>query len=132
MRENGDSNLLTKKEQIKINKDIAKLERSLGGIKNMRKLPGAVFIVDPNIERTAVKEANKLGIPVVAITDTNCDPEGIDYVVPGNDDAIKSIKLFLEYFSESLSKGSMKSKKNDDHSDSKDCLLYTSPSPRDS
>jgi len=120
MRENGDFSLLTKKEQIKIDKEIVKLERTLGGIKNMRKLPGAVFVVDPNIERTAVKEANKLGIPVVAITDTNCDPDGIDFVVPGNDDAIKSIKLFLEYFSESLSKGSMKAKKDDNHGDSKD------------
>jgi small subunit ribosomal protein S2 len=124
MRENGDFSLLTKKEQIKVNKDIIKLERSLGGIKNMRKLPGAVFIIDPNIERTAVKEANKLGIPVVAITDTNCDPEGIDYVVPGNDDAIKSIKLFLDYFSNSLSKGSLKSKnKEDGSSDAKDVDL---------
>ena len=123
MRENGDFSLLTKKEQIKVNKDIVKLERSLGGIKNMRKLPGAVFIIDPNIEKTAVKEANKLGIPVVAITDTNCDPDGIDYVVPGNDDAIKSIKLFLEYFSNSLSKGSMKSKGKDDSAEGKDADL---------
>jgi small subunit ribosomal protein S2 len=77
---------------------MAKLEKNLGGIKNMRKLPGAVFVIDPNNEKIAIKEANNLGIPVVAITDTNCDPEGIDYIVPGNDDAIKSITMFTEYF----------------------------------
>lgn len=106
MKETGDFKLLTKKEQSKIEKEVAKLERNLGGIKNMRKLPGAVFIIDPNNERIAVQEANNLGIPVIAITDTNCDPEGIDFVVPGNDDALKSISLFLEYFSGAVSEGS--------------------------
>lgn len=105
MKETGDYKLLTKKEQSKIEKEVTKLERNLGGIKNMRKLPGAVFIVDPNNERIAVKEANNLGIPVVAITDTNCDPEGVDFIVPGNDDAIKSITLFLDYFSGAVSEG---------------------------
>ena len=105
MKETGDYKLLTKKEQSKIEKEVTKLERTLGGIKNMRKLPGAVFIVDPNNERIAVKEANNLGIPVVAITDTNCDPEGVDFIVPGNDDAIKSITLFLDYFSGAVSEG---------------------------
>ena len=106
MKETGDFKLLTKKEQSKIEKEVAKLEKNLGGIKNMRKLPGAVFVVDPNNERIAVKEANNLGIPVVAITDTNCDPEGVDFIVPGNDDAIKSITLFLEYFSGAVTEGS--------------------------
>lgn len=106
MKETGDFSLLTKKEQSKIDKDVIKLEKNLGGIKDMRKLPGAVFVVDPSNEKTAIQEANKLGIPVVAITDTNCDPDGIDYVVPGNDDAIKSISLFVDYFSQSVIEGS--------------------------
>lgn len=108
MKETGDFNLLTKKERIKIDKDVVKLERNLGGIKDMRKLPGAILIVDPNNEKIAVLEANKLGIPVVAITDTNCDTDGIDYIVPGNDDAIKSVSMFTNYFANSVSAGSKK------------------------
>ena len=105
MKETGDFDLLTKKERNKIEKEVDKLERNLGGIKDMRKLPGAIFIVDPNEERIAVNEAKSLGIPIVAITDTNCDPENVDYIVPGNDDAIKSITIFTEYFADSVSKG---------------------------
>lgn len=105
MRETGDFQLLTKKERIKIEKDVAKLEKNLGGIKDMRKIPGAVFVIDPNNERISIQEANKLGIPVIAITDTNCDPEGIDYVVPGNDDAIKSIQIFADYFASAVAAG---------------------------
>lgn len=112
MKENGDFKLLTKKEQSKVEKDVAKLERNLGGIKNMRKLPGAVVIVDPNNERIAVQEANKLNIPVIAVTDTNCDPAGIDFIVPGNDDAIKSITIFSEYFSQAVSEGGKGKKMN--------------------
>jgi small subunit ribosomal protein S2 len=89
---------------------VAKLERNLGGIKDMRKLPGAILIIDPNSERIAIKEANVLNIPVVALIDTNCDPEGVDYVVPGNDDAIKSIILFSEYFANSVVEGSTQAK----------------------
>lgn len=111
MKETGDFKLLKKKEQSKIEKDMAKLERNLGGIKNMRKLPGAVFVIDPNNEKIAIKEANNLNIPVVAITDTNCDPTGIDYIVPGNDDAIKSITMFTEYFSNAVAEGSKGVKK---------------------
>jgi len=110
MKETGDFSLLTKKERIKIDKEVVKLERNLGGIKDMRKLPGAVVIVDPNNERIAVQEANKLGIPVVALTDTNCDPDGVDYVVPGNDDAIKSVTLFVEYFGAAVMEGTSGSK----------------------
>jgi small subunit ribosomal protein S2 len=113
MKETGDFKLLKKKEQSKIEKDMAKLEKNLGGIKNMRKLPGAIFIVDPNNEKIAVKEANNLNIPVVAITDTNCDPEGIDFIVPGNDDAIKSITMFTEYFAGAVAEGSKGVKKSD-------------------
>lgn len=112
MKENGDFTLLTKKEQSKINKEVEKLERNLGGIKNMRKVPGALFVVDPNNERIAIAEAIHLGIPVIAITDTNCDPTGIDYVVPGNDDAIKSITLFSKYFAQAVAEGESKVKKD--------------------
>lgn len=105
MKETGDFGLLTKKERSKIEKDVIKLEKNLGGIKDMRKLPGALFVVDPSAERIAIQEANKLGIPVVAITDTNCDPDGVDYIVPGNDDAIKSVSLFAEYFAQSVMEG---------------------------
>ena len=110
MKANGDFDLLTKKERIKIEKDVAKLERNLGGIKNMRKVPGAVFVVDPSSEHIAVQEAKVLGIPVVAITDTNCNPDDIDYVVPGNDDAIKSVTLFTDYFANAILEGASKAK----------------------
>lgn len=110
MKETGDFNLLTKKERSKIEKEIAKLEKNLGGIREMRKLPGAIFIIDPGLEKIAVKEANTLGIPVIAITDTNCDPSGIDYVVPGNDDALKSISIFTEYFAQAVLSGQSISK----------------------
>jgi small subunit ribosomal protein S2 len=93
MQENGTFDLLPKKEVIKLNLEIEKLEKYLGGVKNMKKLPGALFIVDPRKERNAIAEAHKLGIPIVAIVDTNCDPDEIDYVIPGNDDAIRAIKL---------------------------------------
>ncbi|MCL1903403.1 MAG: 30S ribosomal protein S2 [Oscillospiraceae bacterium] len=93
METDGTFDLLPKKEVIKLNLEISKLEKFLGGIKNMTKLPGALFVVDPKKERIAVLEAKKLGIPVVAIVDTNCDPDEIDYVIPGNDDAIRSVKL---------------------------------------
>jgi small subunit ribosomal protein S2 len=93
MKEDGTFDLLPKKEVIKLNLEIEKLEKFLGGIKSMEKLPGALFIVDPKKEKIAVLEARKLGIPIVAIVDTNCDPDEIDYVIPGNDDAIRSVKL---------------------------------------
>ena len=93
MGEDGTFDLLPKKEVIKLNLEIEKLEKFLGGIKNMDKLPKALFIVDPRKERIAVAEAKKLGIPIIAIVDTNCDPDEIDYVIPGNDDAIRAVKL---------------------------------------
>ena len=112
MKETGDFGLLTKKERINVEKEVIKLEKVLGGIKDMRKLPGALFVVDPNNERIAILEANKLGIPVVAITDTNCDPTGVDFVVPGNDDAIKSVSMFTEYFANSVAEGMNIARKN--------------------
>ena len=120
MKETGDFGLLTKKERINIEKEVIKLEKVLGGIKDMRKLPGALFVVDPNNERIAILEANNLGIPVVAITDTNCDPTGVDYVVPGNDDAIKSVSMFTEYFANSVTEGMNLAKKNNKIESSKD------------
>ena len=93
MEEDGTFDLLPKKEVVKLNLEIEKLEKFLGGIKEMKELPGALFIVDPRKERIAVSEAKKLGIPIVAIVDTNCDPDEIDYVIPGNDDAIRAVRL---------------------------------------
>ena len=93
METDGTFELLPKKEVIKLNLEIEKLEKFLGGIKTMKTLPGALFIVDPRKERIAVAEAKNLGIPIVAIVDTNCDPDEIDYVIPGNDDAIRAVKL---------------------------------------
>ena len=93
MEEDGAFEVLSKKEVAKLVNERERLERFLGGIKYMDKLPGAIFIVDPRKERIAVAEARKLGIPVVAIVDTNCDPDEIDYVIPGNDDAIRAVKL---------------------------------------
>jgi small subunit ribosomal protein S2 len=93
MKKDGSINRYTKKEAMKLEKDLVKLEKNLGGIKNMDELPGAVFIVDPKKEHIAVKETKKLGIPLVAIADTNCDPDDIDYIIPGNDDAIRAIRL---------------------------------------
>ena len=93
MQQDGTFDLLPKKEVIKLQLEIAKLEKYLGGVKEMKKLPGAMFVVDPRKEKNAIAEARKLGIPVVAIVDTNCDPDEVDYVIPGNDDAIRAIKL---------------------------------------
>jgi small subunit ribosomal protein S2 len=94
MEEDGTLFALTKREQVMIKRDRDKLLKSLGGIKGMSKLPGMLFVIDPHKEHIAVDEARKLEIPVVAITDTNCDPDVIDFVIPGNDDAIRAIKLF--------------------------------------
>ena len=93
MEANGEFDLLPKKEVIKLKDEMQKLQINLGGIKDMKKMPGVMFIVDPHNEDIAVAEARKLNIPIVAITDTNCDPDVIDYVIPGNDDAIRAIKL---------------------------------------
>ena len=93
MEQSGEFDLLPKKEVAKLKEEFAKLEANLGGIREMTKLPGVMFIVDPHNEDIAVAEARKLNIPIVAITDTNCDPDVIDYVIPGNDDAIRAVKL---------------------------------------
>lgn len=96
---------LTKKEKLGVEKEVEKLTKTLGGIRNMNRPPAALFIIDPGKEHIAKKEANRLGIPVVAVADTNCNPEGIDYLVPGNDDAIKSIRLFAAKAAEACLQG---------------------------
>ena len=105
MQEDGTFDLLPKKEVIKLTNEIDKLEKFLGGIKEMKKLPGALFIVDPRKEKIAVAEAKKLGIPVVAIVDTNCDPDDVDYVIPGNDDAIRAVKLIAGAMADAVIEG---------------------------
>ncbi len=105
MEEDGTFELLPKKEVIKLNHEIEKLEKFLGGIKGMEKLPGALFIVDPRKEKIAVSEARKLGIPIVAIVDTNCDPDDVDYVIPGNDDAIRAVKLIASTMANAIIEG---------------------------
>jgi small subunit ribosomal protein S2 len=105
MEEDGTFNLLPKKEVIKLQLEIAKLEKYLGGVKEMKKLPSALFVVDPRKEKNAIAEAKKLGIPVVAIVDTNCDPDEVDYVIPGNDDAIRAIKLISSTMANAVMEG---------------------------
>ena len=105
MRDDGTFELLPKKEVIKLNLEIEKLEKFLGGIQDMHKIPGALFIVDPRKEKIAVQEAHKLGIPIVAIVDTNCDPDEVDYVIPGNDDAIRAVKLITQTMAAAVIEG---------------------------
>ncbi len=105
MQEDGTFDMLPKKEVMKHLGEIAKLEKYLGGVENMKALPGALFIVDTRKERNAIAEAHKLGIPVVAIADTNCDPDEIDYVIPGNDDAIRAIKLISSIMANAMLEG---------------------------
>ena len=105
MKEDGTFDLLTKKEAAKLDLEIEKLEKFLGGITGMKKIPDAMFIVDPRKERIAVAEAHKLGIPIIAIVDTNCDPDEIDYVIPGNDDAIRAVRLISGAMADSVIEG---------------------------
>ena len=105
MEEDGTFAMLPKKEVIKHQGEIEKLEKYLGGVKNMKKLPGALFIVDPRKERNAILEARKLHIPIVAIVDTNCDPDEVDYVIPGNDDAIRAIRLIAQTMANAVVEG---------------------------
>ena len=105
MQEDGTFDLLPKKEVIKLNLEIDRLEKFLGGIKDMSEMPGALFVVDPRKEKIAVAEAKKLGIPVVAIVDTNCDPDEVDFVIPGNDDAIRAVKLIAGAMADAIIEG---------------------------
>ena len=105
MSEDGTFDVLPKKEVIQLKKEWEKLEKNLGGIKEMKKIPDAIFVVDPKKERIAIAEARKLDIPVVAIVDTNCDPDAADYVIPGNDDAIRAVKLICSAMSQAIIEG---------------------------
>jgi small subunit ribosomal protein S2 len=105
MEKNGTFEVLPKKEVIKLKKEMVDLEKNLGGIKTLKRTPGAMFVVDPRKERNAILEARKLGIPVVAIVDTNCDPDEVDYVIPGNDDAIRAVKLIAAKIADAILEG---------------------------
>ena len=102
MQEDGTFDVLPKKEVIALRKEMDKLQKNLGGIKEMRELPDAIFVVDPKKERICVQEAHTLGIPLIGICDTNCDPEELDYVIPGNDDAIRAVKLIVSKMADAV------------------------------
>ena len=102
MSEDGTFDVLPKKEVIKLKKEWEKLEKNLGGIKEMKTIPDAIFVVDPKKERICVQEAHTLGIPLIGIADTNCDPEELDYVIPGNDDAIRAVKLIVSKMADAV------------------------------
>ena len=102
MEEDGTFEVLPKKEVIELKKELAKLQKNIGGIKEMKRLPDAIFIVDPKKERICVQEAHTLGIPLIGICDTNCDPEELDYVIPGNDDAIRAVKLIVSKMADAV------------------------------
>lgn len=112
MATDGSFDKFTKKEALMLARDRDKLERNLGGIKEMSHLPGAMFVIDPRKEQIAIKEANRLGIPVVALTDTNCDPDGVDFVIPGNDDALRSIRLFAGAMADACLEGARRAGTN--------------------
>ena len=113
MQEDGSISKFPKKEILLMGKERVKLERNIGGIKNMRSLPAAVIVIDPNKEQIAVKEANKLNIPVIALADTNCNPDGISYIIPGNDDAIRAIKLITSAIADAVLDGRSQLKEKD-------------------
>ena len=102
MQEDGTFDVLPKKEVIALKKEMDKLQKNLGGIKDMKKIPDAIFVVDPKKERICVQEAHTLGIPLIGIADTNCDPEELDYVIPGNDDAIRAVKLIVSKMADAV------------------------------
>ncbi len=108
MQEDGTMAMLPKKEALSLTREQEKLEKFIGGIKMMNGVPSAIFVIDPNHEHIAIKEARKLGIPVVALTDTNCDPDLVDYIVPGNDDAIRSIKLVTSRIADACAEGQLR------------------------
>ena len=105
MEEDGTFDVLPKKEVILLKKEMEKLEKNLGGIKEMKELPGVMFIVDPKKERIGILEAKKLGIPVIGLIDTNCNPEDVDYAIPGNDDAIRAVKLIADCMANAVIEG---------------------------
>ena len=125
---------LTKKENLKLTRELEKLDKALGGIKDMGGKPDLMFVIDTNKEGIAIKEARRLGIPVVAILDTNCDPASADLPIPGNDDAARAIQLYCDLIADAVLDGMTEAQANvgvDLGAAENPCLLYTSPSPRD-
>src|ERR1700712_401543 len=120
MKEDGTYLQLPKKEVSRLEKERERFEKYVGGLKNMGSLPAAVFIIDPAMETIAVSEAKKLGIPIIAITDTNCDPDQVDYVIPGNDDAIRSIKLITQRIADAVIEGAQRRKDHSNRDDTND------------
>ncbi|TCK97924.1 SSU ribosomal protein S2P [Natranaerovirga hydrolytica] len=120
MEQDGTFDVLPKKEVIQLKHEMDKLERNLGGIKEMKKAPDLIFIVDPRKERIAIQEAHNLGIPLVGIVDTNCDPEEIDYVIPGNDDAIRAVKLIVGRMADAVIEANQGAQTNDTKEDKKE------------
>src|ERR671928_29532 len=114
MQTDGRADMLTKKERIKLDRERETLDKNLAGIKNMSRLPDALFVIDVRKEEIAVAEANRLGIPVIAVVDTNCSPEGIDYVIPGNDDALRAVRLFASRIADAVIEGQQLSTKGAD------------------
>jgi small subunit ribosomal protein S2 len=108
MQQDGTVDRLPKKEVVQLTRELAKLEKNLAGIRDMNKLPGAIFVIDPKREHIAVDEAKRLGVPIIALVDTNCDPDGIDFLIPANDDAIRSIKLFTERIANAAVEGNVR------------------------
>ena len=129
MRAQGTFDLLPKKEVSKLTEELGKLERFLGGIKDMHRLPDAVFVVDPKKERIAVLEARKLHIPIIAVVDTNCDPDEIDYLIPGNDDAIRAVKLMVSKIADAVIEGKTETESSIDveEADQADYAAYSQP-----
>lgn len=123
----GTYERLKKKEIVKMKKEQAKLEKYLSGIKNMKDIPGCIYILDTRIQHITVKEANRLGIPVIALVDTNCDPEGVDFPIPGNDDAIRSLKLFTAQIADACIEGTELRRKRQDASSNGESFLHETP-----
>lgn len=123
----GTYERLKKKEIVKMKKEQAKLEKYLSGIKNMKDIPGCIYILDTRIQHITVKEANRLGIPVIALVDTNCDPEGVDFPIPGNDDAIRSLKLFTAQIADACIEGTELRRKRQDASSNGEGFLHETP-----
>jgi small subunit ribosomal protein S2 len=129
MRQQGTFDLLPKKEVSKLTEELTKLERFLGGIKDMHRLPDAVFIVDPKKERIAVLEAKKLKIPIIAVIDTNCDPDEIDYPIPGNDDAIRAVRLMVGKIADAIIEGKTESESSYDAAETEYDQQYAEITP---
>jgi len=129
MRQQGTFDLLPKKEVARLTDELEKLEKFLGGIKDMHRLPDAIFIVDPKKERIAVAEAKKLNIPIIAVIDTNCDPDEINYAVPGNDDAIRSVRLMVSTIANAIVEGKTETESAYDAADYEDQYAEVASEP---